>query len=143
MFLFVSFICGFSSFSSPVISKLLKARQDEENAELEGGGFGTIELPKNDVSLLRVHAILDKMSAEKDNFYKEILEDEESLDTRSEQSRNVNDAMQTTAKLWARNALSSPERDHDRRHLSLTAKPVETGTTGVKRKRKKIQDKNN
>jgi hypothetical protein len=101
-----------------------KAKQVEQADEDSGRMERTHELPNNELPLQRVHAILDKMSAARDSSRAdeqtprdETLEPEDLLDAKADQSQNVNDAMQLTAKLWARDASVRPACGIDARSM--------------------------
>ena len=120
-----------------------KAKQVDEADEDSGRMERTHELPNNELPLQRVHAILDKMSAARDSSRAdeqtardETLEPEDLIDAKADQSQNVNNAMQLTAKLWARDASEWPESGVDARSMSLSKTPEQGKGKGKGKKKR-------
>ena len=118
-----------------------KRHEDADDAAEEGGDKAK-GMPENSIPLQRVHAILDRMSVErlpkerkridvKKTFVENLVDDladEEDLDAHAlRQSNVVNDAMQTTARLWSRSAQAWPEEIVDKCESTLeVTKPSKT-----------------
>ncbi len=116
----------------------------EDNVEVESS---PLTLPSNNLALERVHGILDRMSAAaiqkastaagKDK--PEAEASEEDADAKAlEQSGQINDAMQLTAKLWSRTQQSWPTGEIDTRISTLP--DISSSAPPKKRKFQKTKD---
>ena len=121
-----------------------KSKRDEEPEEEAGQGGRALSVPPNELPLARVHTILERMAQEgtaaKRDAKKRATDEagSDSDDKALQQSGAVSNAMQLTARLWARSKQAWQHGAPDARHATIpdVAAVLQPGKKKAARKRK-------
>ena len=129
------------------------SRREDDDISDEDTKEKMINIPDNALSLERVHSILDQMSQEtvkqksrpqkantSENGLHDSSDDDEDVDAKAlQQSSAMHDAMQLTAKLWARTAKAWPEEPISKDMTTLSTDATVSENSNPSKNKKKTK----